>query len=153
MCSDNAEHHANRDSQELSKDNHGRTIPERIAEFVLYSIFVFGDVHYLWENHRIISLVFAVAGLGCLLVLDRGFSRKTIIGTLAGASVIAIAIYCAVPKALIPDVEVSGTLQPGHEPTPANACDSGRPDRLKILGLQGIEWVVLGDHSGGSGCG
>lgn len=124
MCSDHRQHHAQQDSKEASKKKQGRSIGERIAEFGLYAIFVFGDVYTLWENHRIVALVIAVAGLGFLLVLDKGFSRKTIARTLVGASIVAIAAYFIGPENFVPNVEVTGTLQPANDPTPRNYCDN-----------------------------
>ncbi len=116
MDSADGEHDTNQYPQEVAKDHHGRSIPERIAEFGLYTIFVFGDVHTLWEKHRILALIIAVAGLGFLLIIDKGFSRKTIARTLAGAAVVASLAYFSVPEAVTPDVEVHGTILPGAAP-------------------------------------
>lgn len=123
MCSDDGKHDANKDSGQVGKEHRGRTIPERIAEFVLYAIFVFGDVHFLWESHRILALVIAAAGFWCLLILDKGFSRRIITRWVAAASVFAVALYFLVPEPTVPEVEVTGTLLSGNERTPANSCD------------------------------
>jgi hypothetical protein len=141
MCSNHREHHTSQNPQEINKDNHSRSVAYRIAEFGLYTIFVLGDVHAFWGDHRILALVVAVIGLGFLLIIDKGFSPKTITRTLIGASILAIAMYFIVPKEVRPEIEVSGSLIPGSEPTPRNAGDRSPfpADAMRIL---------IGDNAG-----
>lgn len=97
MNSDQEEQDSDKNSGEPDKKLHSHNVAYRIAEFGLYSIFVSGDIYEWWEGHRIIALVVAVAALGFLLVIDKGFSLRTIVRTLTGASLMAVAIYFLAP--------------------------------------------------------
>lgn len=135
MCGDDGKHDSEENPGKPDQNSHGRSIAYRVAEFGLYAIFVSGDIFEWWKDHRIVALVIAVAALGFLLVIDKGFSARTIARTLVGASLMAIAAYFFVPITGSPEVEVIGYLQPRNDPTPPNGCDGAKlpANALKIL--------------------
>ncbi len=124
----------------MGENHNDRTFAYRLAEFVLYSIFVFGDVHFLWEDHRSLSLLIALAGFWCLLVIDRGFSRRSIAVLLSAAMAVALIFYFIGPK---PEPTI-GWLQASNQPVPHNGCDVQPPGRkipegnLLIFGSEGL---------------
>ena len=123
MCSQDGKHDSEENTKEPDKNAHPHSIAYRIAEFCLYAIFVSGDIYEWWGDHRIIALIVAVAALGFLLVIDKGFSSRTIARTLSAAAILAVVVYFIVPATRHPDVEVSGTILPADDADPLNACE------------------------------
>lgn len=122
-------------------------IGKRIGEFIVLAIYLAVDAFDIWPRSHLGCLVIAVLGLIGLLLLDGGFSGKSIVIIGAAATVASIAIFFIVPTIgarpddqpiaqdrHAPEVEVIGTLQPNAEPTPSNRCPAATsPDAWKIM--------------------
>jgi hypothetical protein len=146
MDNNDGEQHAHENPHKIDEDHHGRGIAYRVAEFGLYSIFLAGDVFEFWGEHRVFALTVAVAGLGFLLVIDRGFSLRTVARLVIGAAFLAVISYFLIPETHTPVAQTVpsappmarpspeiGWLQPGNEPTPANPCGKKAEKGLMVI--------------------
>jgi hypothetical protein len=97
------------------------------------------DYLFLWPENHLAALLVAAAGLSLITVYEFRNSRKGLNVTLPVLLIVGafIANFLIPPP---PDIEVSGSLQAGNEPTPPNGCDKRppgfeqiSPDALKIL--------------------
>jgi hypothetical protein len=138
-----AEHHAGKNPEKPPEDQHAHSIAYDVAEFLLYSIFVFGDVHFLWESHRALSLAIAVVGFWCLLIINRRLSTKYIAIWTAAATAVCVIIYFAVPPEHVQETQITFKLLPSDEAMPDTGCnpsmaEADRPYQgLTMFGMVG----------------
>jgi hypothetical protein len=56
----------------MSSAHQQSNTPKRATEFVLYSVFVLGEIHLFWDHYRFFSLFLVWVGFVCLLIIDGG---------------------------------------------------------------------------------
>jgi hypothetical protein len=111
------------------------SVGKRIGEFLILGLYLVIDAVHLWPHSHFFALLAAIVGLIALLLLDGGFSKKQIAVLTSTMCAGCIAVYFFAPAEAVPEIEISGTLLPGSEPTPRNSCErSSLPaDTLRIL--------------------
>jgi hypothetical protein len=87
-----------------------------------------------------LALLAALAGILALLLLDGGISKKRVTIAMVISIAVSTVIYFVDSKAAVPEVEVSGSLLPDDESTPANSCDR---DLLPANALR----ILIGDNT------
>jgi hypothetical protein len=92
----------------------------RIAEIVLYGVFIFVDIHDIWPQSHELAILLGIIGTIALLFLQVPVTWAAI----SSAAVIAVGfvVYC-IAGSTPPPEPWQGWLQPANEPTPPNACD------------------------------
>ena len=97
-------------------------------------VYVFGttvfvgvaDFMFFWPENHLSALLVLAAWLGLVAIYElhtrkmRPWGIALVVICLFGFAVIT---YAIVGPIQIPEIEVTGTLQPGNAPTPPNGCD------------------------------
>jgi hypothetical protein len=82
----------------MSSAHQQSNTPKRAAEFVLYSIFVLGEIHFFWDHYRFFSLFLVWFGFVCLLIIDGGVPWR------GGSRLSAVAlVICFIVFFVLPD--------------------------------------------------
>jgi hypothetical protein len=96
-------------------------------------VYVFGatvfmtvvDFMFFWSEGHLAALIILATGFSLIAIYElraRKARAKWIILLVIGFYAVAAITYCMIGPIRTPDIEVTGSLQPGNEPTPTNAC-------------------------------
>lgn len=110
----------------------------RLGEALTLILYFILDAYAIWPESHLKALFAAVFGTAVVLLIElpwRWWAAST-----TALAIIAMIVYFVIGPVIVPDVEVTGLLQAGGEPTPPNGCDRTPygipalpPDTLKVL--------------------
>lgn len=120
---------------------------KRVGELLLYGVFIVADAEGVWPHSHFLAIVVFVGGTIGPALYDGGFTNIQMVIISISALALSLCAHLMFSYPKIPDIEITGTLQPANDPTPSNACgdnpEAQGPSALRIL-MGGNTFVLIG---------